>query len=158
MSEALISTPAHLSQMFAPSDGEALCTVRAIEGIWNKMPQARLTTEHVFHAGVYSRTIRLKADMLMTNVLIKRATLVIVNGTLLVFGGGEWKRFEGYNVIPASAGRKQIFATISDCSITMIFPTSAATIAEAEAEFTDETALLASSRSANHDVVTFTGE
>lgn len=144
--------------VLTPIGNAMLHQVRAIEDVWVALPQAELTTEHVFHAGIYSRTIRLKADMLMTNALIKRATLVIVQGSLMVMSGSGWDRVDGYNVIPASAGRKQIFATVTDCSITMIFPTRAKTVAEAEAEFTDETALLASNRSANHDLVTITGE
>lgn len=144
--------------VLTPINNSILHQVRAIEDVWLALPQNELTTEHVFHAGLYSRTIRIKADMLMTNALIKRATLVIVQGSLMVLEGGGWVRIDGYNVIPASAGRKQVFATLTDCAITMIFPTSAKTVAEAEGEFTDDVVLLASHRSANHDLITVTGE
>ena len=43
-----------------------------------------------------------------------------------------------------AAGRKQAFLAITDTALTTTFPTAAVTVEEAEAEFTDETDLLAS--------------
>jgi hypothetical protein len=45
---------------------------------------------------------------------------------------------EGYNVIPAKAGRKQIFVGIEETHITMTFRTDAETVEQAEEEFTSE--------------------
>jgi hypothetical protein len=60
-------------------------------------------------------------------------------------------------VIPASAGRKQVFVSRSTVTITMLFPTLARTVEEAEAEFTDEAAGLLSRRQDANTVV-ITGE
>jgi hypothetical protein len=112
-------------------------------------------TEHVIHAGVYARTIAMPADMVLIGVTIKRATLVIVTGSAAVLVGREWMRLEGYNVIPGSAGRKQVFVSYSPVIITMLFPTQAKTVEEAEAEFTDEgDRLLSRRQDANRVVIT----
>jgi hypothetical protein len=102
--------------------------------------------QHTLHAGMYARTARLAPMMLFTSVLIKIPTMLIVSGKCRVFAGDRWYTIEGYNVIPASAGRKQIYATLEPTELTMIFPTDAKTVEEAEAQFTDEASDLLSRR------------
>jgi hypothetical protein len=116
-----------------------------------------LPTEHVIHAGMYARTIAMPPGMVLTGALMKRATVVIVSGSAAVLAGEEWVGLDGYNVIPASAGRKQVFVSRSTVTITMLFPTLARTVEEAEAEFTDEAAGLLSRRQDANTVV-ITGE
>ena len=60
--------------------------------------------------------------------------------------GDKWRFLEGYNVVPASAGRIQAYVTFTETAITMLFPSKAETKEEAEAEFTDEAADLLSRR------------
>jgi hypothetical protein len=55
---------------------------------------------------------------------------------------------EGYNVFSAAAGRKMAFVALSNTSMTMLFATQAKTVAEAEAEFTDEVDMLMTRREA----------
>lgn len=112
-----------------------------------------LPTEHVIHAGMYLRTITLPKEMVLTGALIKRATVVIVTGSAAVLVGEQWMRLDGYNVIPASAGRKQVFVSYSPVIITMMFPTKAKTVEEAEAEFTDDADRLLSRRQNASSVV-----
>jgi hypothetical protein len=114
-------------------------------------------TEHLIHAGMYARTIAMPKDMVLVGVLIKRPTLVIVTGSAAVLVGDGWVELTGYNVIPASAGRKQVFVSRSPVIITMLFPTQSVTVEEAEAEFTDEAASLLSRRQDANTVV-ITGE
>lgn len=117
--------------------------------------QVEIPTQHVIHAGMYARTIAMPADHVLTGALMKRATLVIVTGAAAVLAGGEWIEIDGYNVMPASAGRKQVFVSRSPVIITMLFPTKARTVEEAEAEFTDEAAgLLSRRQDANTVVIT----
>jgi len=112
-------------------------------------------TEHVLHAGMYVRTIALPAGMVLFGCTVKLPTLVIVTGSAAVLVGEEWLRLEGYNVIPASADRKQVFVTYSSVVISMAFPTSAKTVEEAEYEFTDDADRLLSRRqNANRVVIT----
>jgi hypothetical protein len=65
---------------------------------------------------------------------------------------------QGYAVLPASAGRKQAFVAQADTRLTMVFPTSAKTVEQAEREFTDEIYLLGSRHGAAANHVVITGE
>lgn len=121
-----------------PMAPEAVEKVRKLTEELKNKPQITLKTRHIFHAGVYSRTITLPANTLLTGALIKRSTLVIIQGTSDVFLGDRTVRVSGYNIIPASAGRKQAYRTYTETTITMLFATDAKTIQEAEKEFTDE--------------------
>jgi hypothetical protein len=71
--------------------------------------------------------------------------------------GEDWADVDGYGVLPAQAGRKQIFVSKGPFIITMLFPTTAKTVEEAEEHFTDETHLLLS-RKQDLNTVTITGE
>jgi hypothetical protein len=153
-----MSADLSLRAALPPASPELLSAVRAAEAVWLKLPQVSLTTEHLFHAGMYARTIRIKADHLLTGVLIKRATILVISGSVLMLTDSEWVRFDGYNVVAGSAGRKPMFAVLSDSEFTMLFPTDAKTVEEAQAEFTDEADQLLSIRPTNHDTITITGE
>ena len=116
--------------------------------------QVAILTEHVIHAGIYSRTITMPPNTVLIGAHIKRPTIVITVGSAKVLVGKDWADVDGYQVLPASAGRKQIFISRGPFVITMIFPTSAKTVSEAEAEFTDEHELLLSHTQENAVVIT----
>jgi len=131
---------------------ESVEKIKLAEEIIRGRAQIEFCTEHIFHAGMYARTVRIAANVVFTSVLIKRATLLVSQGSYEVFAGDRWARYDGYNVLCGSAGRKQIYRTITEIQLTMIFPTEAASIADAENEFTDETENLLSHRLEN-DIV-----
>jgi hypothetical protein len=137
---------------------EVRAKVKHLEDVMRQYPQSEIKTEHIIHGGMYARTVRVPPGILFTGALIKRSTMLIVNGNtgVLLNDGVAW--MDGYNVIPASAGRKQVFITRGAVELTMIFPTAATTIEEAEAEFTDEADHLLSRSQDNGDTVTITGE
>lgn len=137
--------------------GELLSGLTRIQNEILALPQVELQTEHVLHGGMYVRTIRLGPDVVLVGALIKIPTLLIVSGRTKVFTGESWIELEGYQVLPARAGRKQIFVTVEDTSITMIFRTDARTVEQAEAEFTSEAEALMSRRN-DRDTVVITGE
>jgi hypothetical protein len=95
--------------------------------------------------------------MIISSVLIKIPTVLIVHGKCCVFAGDKWRKFDGYNAMPASAGRKQIYVTAGPTEITMIFPSDAKAVGEAEKQFTDEWADLLSSRRQDNDLTWITG-
>jgi len=134
----------------------AIAKVRELEQRVLGGTQLEIETWHVLHAGMYARTIRIPADSVLTGALIKRATLLIFNGHASVYLGADTVELRGHHVIPASAGRKQAFIAHADTDLTMLFPTTATTVEEAEAEFTDEAERLLSRHGVNH--VTITGE
>ena len=131
---------------------EDVSKVRALETVLRDVEQVPISTVHHFHAGLYARTICVKKGVVLTGALIKVPTLLTVSGDASVFVGGEVSRLVGYQVVPAFAGRKQVFYAHEDTYITMMFATEAKTVAEAEQEFTDEFALLVS-RESDSDVV-----
>lgn len=135
---------------------EALEIINRVEAKMRTKPQIDLKTEHVLHAGMYARTVRLDAKVAIVSVMIKVPTMLTVNGKCRVFAGEAWHDFDGYRVIPAEAGRKLIYVTFAPTEITMVFPSKAKTIEEAEREFTDESDMLLS-RQSSGDVVVITG-
>ena len=133
---------------------EAIDRVTRLEAEVLKLPQVSIPTSHVFHAGMYARTLTVPAGVVLTGALMKIPTLLILDGDALVTTDQGTVRMTGHHVLSGAAGRKQACLAITDTHATMIFPTSAKTIEEAEAEFTDETDKLFSRRDgAINDVV-----
>ena len=131
--------------------------VQRLEAVALGMQQVPIKTDHHFHAGLYSRTIRIPAGVMITGALIKIPTLLIVSGHASVYIGGESIELCGYHILPGQAGRKQVFIAHADTELTMIFSTNATTVEQAEAEFTDETELLMSRKQIG-DAIEITGE
>lgn len=124
----------------APMSEQAINQVAELEAAMMGMPQIEIETTHAFHAGMYARTIRIPAGTLLTGALIRIPTLLIVSGRATVYTGtGQALQIDGYRVLQAGAGRKQVFHAIGDTDVTMVFPSMAATVEDAEAEFTAET-------------------
>jgi hypothetical protein len=142
-------TLALLDKSLPPASAEILQKIALVEArLRPREKSLDVEMQHHLHAGMYARTCRLAPNMVITSVLIKIPTLLIVNGDCVVLAGDNWFELKGYNVIRAGAGRKQIYVTRAATEITMIFPTAAQTVEEAEAEFTDEADSLLSRRRA----------
>ena len=131
---------AHIPAMSEEEVGK----VQQLERFILSIPQIEIPVTHTLHGGMYARTILLPAGAIITGALIKIATLLIAQGNALMYIGSSTVELQGYNVIPASAGRKQAFIAKTDTYLTMVFPSSAQTVEEAEDEFTDEADKLAS--------------
>ena len=113
--------------------------VRAVEAhILATQEQFDLPLLHVLHGGMYVRSLFMPGGTFITGALIKIPTTVIVDGDAIVWLGDAERRVTGHTILPASANRKQGFHALSDTHITMMFPTQAKTVAEAEREMTDE--------------------
>ena len=123
-----------------------------------KREQTPIKTDHVIHAGMYARTITMPPETLLIGALIKIPTIVITVGSARVLVGRDWADVDGYQVLPGSKNRKQIFVSRGPFVVTMIFPTSAKTVEEAEAEFTEENSLLLSRKQDDMNSVVITGE
>ncbi|MDR1360681.1 MAG: hypothetical protein LBJ82_06855 [Deltaproteobacteria bacterium] len=127
-------TTAHLPLM-GPGEIEK---VLRLEAAALALPQVAIPTDHVFQAGMYARTIMLPAGALLTGALIKIPTILIISGDVLIYGENGPERFSGYHVALGRAGRKQAFYALRDTYLTMLFPTEATTVDQAERQFTDE--------------------
>ena len=121
-------------------------------------PQIELSTEHLFHGGMYARTIRLKPETVIMGSLLKLATVLIIHGDCSVLIGDQRVELTGYNVIPGCAGRKQFFWTHGPVEMTMIYPTALGTVEEAEDEVFAESDQLMSRRDGSGDTIVVTGE
>lgn len=134
----------------------AISLVRALERhSLDHVEQVLPITQHLIHAGMYHRTILVPKGMTLTGAHIKIATTLIINGDASMFiEEGETIRFVGYNVRAGMPGRKSAFHANEDTNLTMIFPTKARTVEEAEAEFTDEADRLFSRRGENEVIIT----
>lgn len=136
----------------------ALNKVRALEKIVLEHPQTNIPTIHTLHGNVYTRTIMIPADVVLTGALIKIATTLIICGDITVYVGEKAICLTGYNVLAASANRKQAFVAHSDTYITMTFHTQAKTVEEAEDQFTDDAHLLMSRHDDALNTFIITGE
>lgn len=138
---------------------QAIANSEAVQRKMLALPQVPIKTLHVLHAGMYSRMIVIPAGVMLTGALIKIPTMLTICGDVLVsLGESEGIHLTGTHVLPASAGRKQVFAANKDTTITMTFCTLAMTIEQAEAEFTDDTDLLFSRRDPELNTIIITGE
>lgn len=137
---------------------EEVNQVRMLENELLTMPQVKIATHHILHAGMYARTITVPAGIVLTGSLMKIPTLLIIQGEFLLFAGDKTISLNGYNTFIGGANRKQAGVAVTDTHVTMIFATDAKTIAEAEAEFTDETDLLFSRFPDAENHITITGE
>lgn len=140
-----------------PTTPDALEQVFVLEAQMSAMKQIPITTEHVLHGGVYTRTIKIPAGVMITGALIKIATTLTISGQAdLIVGEGEKIGVDGFAVLPAEKNRKTVFLAKTDTFVSMAFATTAQTVEVAEREFTDETDKLKSHDNLN--VVTVTGE
>lgn len=153
-----MSSLATLSPALPATPPDVMAKIVAAQEKCAQREQTPIQTDHVIHAGMYARTITMPPDVVLIGTLIKIPTTVITVGSASVLVGDEWLDVDGYRVIPAQAGRKQVFLSRGPFIITMIFPTSATTVEEAEREFTDETEALLSHKQGDMNTVTITGE
>ena len=147
----------HADNRIAAMSDEAVARVRNLELAISNEPQADIPTQHLIHAGMYARTIKIPAGVVATGVLIKRSTILIVQGDVKVYVNEGVVDMSGYNVLAGSANRKQAVIAVSDVYMTMIFPTEAQTVFDAENEFTDEADLLITRAGADQSIL-ITGE
>lgn len=136
----------------------AIAKVNALADFSRQFPQEEIETHHVIHGGIYARTISLKAGSMLTGALVKVPTMLVINGDCTVFADNESFRLTGFHAIPASAHRKQAFIAHADTAMTMLFATSATTVADAENEFTDEAHLMMSRNEDAKNFIIITGE
>jgi hypothetical protein len=113
--------------------------------------------QHLIHGGMYARTLTMPPGTWLIGAHLRVPTIVVTVGTGWVHIGTGWAEVMGHKVVDGAAGRKQVFVADGPLVITMLFPTQAKTVEEAEAEFTDEAELLLSRRQDLNSTV-ITGE
>lgn len=121
---------------------EMMDKVRRVEYLAKNNPQVKIPIQHYLHGGMYVRTVKLPAGVMITGAHIIVETNLVINGHAMIHTGEKWFENVGYNVLACSAHRKQIFVAISAVDLTMFFPTDAKTVRQAEERFTNEFSLL----------------
>lgn len=128
------------------STGEDLANVRKAEAFLLALPhdvECPMRTSHFLFAGMYVRTLFVPAGIVFTGARVNPETVMVVSGDVkLSVGDGSVRTLIGYNVLRCASKRKQLFEALTDASITIMYPSKARTLAEAEREFTDEWAEL----------------
>jgi len=145
---------APLSPALVAPDTQTLGLLRDIDARMLELPQSEIPIDHLIHGGMYARTAHVPADQLVSGALLSRATVLVLQGDVTMFTGTESVRLTGYHVLPGSVGRKQLFRTHTETHMTMVLPSAAQSVDEAEHDFTDEPELLARAPG----TVTITGE
>lgn len=154
----MTTIPAIAGRHLPATPPAAMVQVRELEAWVRELPQIQIHTDHVIHAGMYARTIRIPANVILTGAEISCATLLIVSGHVAVTIGDATRELCGYHVLPASAGRKQAFLALADTDLTMLFPTDARDVETAEGQFTNEPEALMSRRQDAINTIIITGD
>lgn len=115
-------------------------------------PQVPLPVEHFLWGGMYVRTVRRDLGSVTIGSLITKATILIVNGSCSMLIGDRRVDLEGYNVLTGSPGRKSMSVARGPVEMTLIFPTSASTVEDAENEIFVEADLLVSRRDGEESI------
>jgi len=136
----------------------AIEKVRLVQNAMLKFPQIDLPVHHILHGGMYSRSLVIPAGVAIAGAFIQVPTTLVVSGNVTVYANDQAYEIDGYQVLVASAGRKQVFVAHTDTNMTMTFATDAKTVEDAENEFTSEPDLLASRRHENLNTTIITGE
>ena len=132
--------------------------VRQLEQRALQHEQVPIETQHVLHGGIYTRTIRIPAGVLIVGALIVIPTTITISGECLAYIGGTMQRVSGHAVIPASANRKQVFLAVTETFLSASCRTNAVTVEEAESELTPEVDHLLSRRASSHNIYSVSGE
>lgn len=133
---------APLLELAAP-DAQTLGAMRDLDALMRAAPQVEARVDHLLHAGMYARTCFLPADVLASGTVLRRATVLVINGDVTIFTGNDSARLTGFHVLPGLRGRKALFRTHAETQMTMVLPSDAQSVDEAEHEITDEPHLLA---------------
>ena len=136
----------------------AIEKVRFVQNAMLELPQIDLPVHHILHGGLYSRSLVIPAGVAIAGAFIQVPTTLVVSGNVTVYANDQAYEIDGYQVLVASAGRKQVFVAHTDTNMTMTFATDATTVEDAENEFTSEPDLLASRRHEDLNTTIITGE
>lgn len=136
----------------------AIEKVRLVQNAMLKLPQVDLPVHHILHGGMYSRSLVIPAGVAIAGAFIQVPTTLVVSGNVTVYANDQAYEIDGYQVLVASASRKQVFVAHADTNMTMTFATDAKTVEDAENEFTSEPELLASRRHEDLNTTIITGE
>lgn len=130
---------------------EALRAVETLEdqllGLAEEEGEVVLPLHQQLHDGIYTRTVWQAAGTILVATRVRVPTTIILDGDQCVAGASDTPiRIRGRHVLAAAPGRKVVVLAYKDSVCTTCFRTEAATVEEAEREYTDEWAKLQNHR------------
>lgn len=130
----LPSEPTHIPPATAEDHAAMDAVAAKMASMGGDVPSA-MRLQHVFHAGVYARTLFMPKDTMIVSDVIRIETLLIVSGDVAITNCRSTCRIRGYEVLTGAEMRQGIIRAFEDSYLTMVFATQAKTVEEAEAEF-----------------------
>lgn len=116
--------------------------------------EVELPLHQQLHDGIYTRTLWQPKGTILVAAKVRVPTTIILDGDQCVAGASENPiHFKGRQVLAAAPGRKVVVMAFADSVCTVCYRTNAATVAEAEQEYTDEWAKLQNNRSINTNIL-----
>jgi len=122
-----------------------------------KMPQADLTTEHLFSPGMYMRKVFRPAGTLIVGKVHKEPHFFLcAKGEIIAWTETGMRRLQAGDVVESKPGTKRVTLAVTDAIGITIHRTEKTDLDEIEAELIepDETALF----NAQNDIKKLTGE
>lgn len=104
-----------------------------------------VTTYHLFHAGMYHRTIKVSKGTTLVGALLRRATTLVVSGHAELLAA-QPVTVNGYAVLPGMPGRQTALVALEDTWFTMVVPTEHTTVEAIDAEMVGEGVVLGAHR------------
>lgn len=90
-----------------------------LEQITKQLPQVEMVTEHAFCSGVYARTLKIPAGVLLTGAMHRDESFFVVrSGHLLVSSGGEAVSVDPGFMTITKPGEKRVGIAVTDCVVT----------------------------------------
>ena len=130
----LPSEPMHIPPATVEDHAAMDAVAAKMESLGGDVPSA-MRLQHVFHAGVYARTLFMPKGTMIVSDVIRIPTLLIVSGDVAITNCRTACRIRGYEVLTGAEMRQGIIRAFEDSYLTMVFATRAKTVEEAEAEF-----------------------
>lgn len=130
-------------ELTLPSTNDA---VAALSDMLLTLPQTDLGTKHLVHAGMYARTIFIPTGTVLTGAMTSADNICVVHGDITVTTDDGAQRLTGFNVLPATAGKRRAGVAHADTWWCTLWPTALTNAREIEDSLTPEADKLQSRR------------
>ena len=106
----------------------------------SEFPQYEPETTHTFHAGMYRRQVRQRADSLVVGKVHKKDhPVLLLSGTMLITDGkNNAVEVTGPAMIDTTVNTKRALYAVTESVYMTIHATSATTVEDAEAELVED--------------------
>lgn len=129
--EDVINAVADAIATLAPTQEQ----VTAVGNWLAELPQEQIELKELLHCGMYLRLVKIPAGAVCVGKEVQVPTVSVVIGDITVSTDNGIQRLQGWNCLPALAGKKRIGVAHTDTYWATVNTTTADTAATAVAEF-----------------------